>query len=127
MIKKLIATGVLAGALALGAAGVATAGTVGSTFTLAPGTQACVNTSSPAYSSVRAEGQVMSGHPVRFTLSASGPYVYGTLDDTGGAFSVWAAQHTSFSQPTLFPSNFRACAINQSQKSSTVNLLLTGN
>lgn len=123
MIKKLIASGALAGALALGAPA-ANAGTVAGTVNLGPGSQACVNTSTAAFINVQAFGVVTSGHAVRFTLTATGPAANRTVDDTGIPVTSWSAYHSIGFEPALFPSNFRECAINQSLKPSTVQLTL---
>lgn len=121
MLKKILATTGLAAGLALLAPSAAFAGTVEQYVNVNPGATVCIRDSSVAYSTARGEGNVVTGHAVRFTFGS-----YTTLYDTYSPVNSFAAQASPQLYPGSFPGRFQVCAINQSLKPSYVRLLVTG-
>ena len=126
MVKKLIATAALVAGLAFLAPASAGAATLAGTYNVPAGTTVCVTSTGYAYSSARGEGSVVAGHLVRFTFAAAGP-TYTTLADSGVPVAAFAADASPYTHPSAFPGRFKTCAVNQSQKASTVYLSVETN
>ncbi len=123
MFKKLIAAGAIAAGLALASPVAANAATQSGYYNLGPGQTACITSPNFAYANARADGNVYSGHQVRFTFGTTSSVLY----DTGIPVTAFAAEANTYTYPWAFPSRFRTCAINQSQKASSVYLSLQTN
>ncbi len=121
MLKKLLAATALTAGLAVVAPAAAFADTGNQYFNLNPGATACVRDTTVSYSSAHAEGTVLSGHPVRFTVQSSA-----TVYDTYSPVSAFAYDATPFTAPGAFPGRFQVCATNQSLKTSSVRLRVYG-
>ena len=118
MIKKLVATATLAAGLALLAPSAASAADVGQTRTLYPGQTSCI--SAWANFTARGDVYVTSGHAVRVTLGTPTRVV---VDSVTPVFAA-GYEINEWSNPAAFPGEIKLCAINQSQKLSTVSMRL---
>ncbi|HET7489804.1 MAG TPA: hypothetical protein VFJ85_17890 [Acidimicrobiales bacterium] len=129
MFKKMIAAAGIAATLAAGAATLAptaaSADTGYQVATLAPGATFCVRDYVTAYSQGHGEGLVLYGHNVRFTFGTWSPVVRNVYD-TGVPVSAFGADAVPSLHPWAFPGRFQVCAINQSLKSSTVQIRAYG-
>lgn len=124
-IKKLAAAAGIVAGLAVLAPATANADTGYQVRTVAAGQTTCVQDPHFFAYSVRGEGTVLAGHNVRFVVSRYAPSYKLVADSVNPvpafAFETYAAYGTG-----ALPGQFQICAVNQSLKSSTVQLRVSG-
>ncbi len=125
MIRKLVAAAAVTGSLALLAPQAASAGQVGSSFTLPAGNRVCVDDNSPAYSSARATGWASPGVKFTFLVRPLGASSFSLLAETGDNTTSFGPQVSRYTHPYAFPGNFRICARNNGSGPASVQLSIS--
>jgi len=117
VLLKFAAAATVAAGLAVVAPGTAFADSGNQYVNVNPGATVCVRDAAVANYSAHAEGTVVTGHPVRFTVAA-----YTTVYDTNSPVTSFAFDAYPFNAPGSFPGRFQVCATNQSLKPSSVRM-----
>jgi hypothetical protein len=121
-IRKVLAAAAVAGSVAVLAPQAASAGQVGSSFTLPAGSRVCVDDPALSYTSAGAIGWASQGVKFTFLVRPLGSSTYALLAETGDNATSFGPQSNRFIHPWAYPGNFRVCARNNGGSAAQVQL-----
>lgn len=125
MLKKMIAAAAVAGGVALLAPQAANAASQSTSITVPPGNRVCLDSSSLAFSSARADGFANPGVKFTFLARPYGSTGFTQLSESGTSTTAYAAVADRSWMPWAFPGQFRVCARNLGTTSAQVQLYLS--